>query len=712
MPTKKKSDVTPSAAGVPSAKSEELQPDRRDDAGQYLTTDHGVRLPHTDDSLRVDPRGPTLLEDFHLREKITRFDHERIPERVVHARGSAAHGYFELYEPIPELTRAGFLNDTAVRTPVFVRFSTVAGSRGSADTARDVRGFATKFYTQQGNFDLVGNNIPVFFIQDGIKFPDLVHSVKPEPHHEMPQAASAHDTFYDFTSLVPETTHMLMWVMSDRAIPRSFSRMEGFGVHTFRLINAAGKSVFVKFHWKPLLGTHSLVWDEAQLLAGKDPDFHRRDLWESIERGDFPQWELGLQVVSEEDEMAFDFDLLDATKVIPEELVTVRRIGKMTLDRNPDNFFAETEQVAFLPSNLVPGIDISNDPLLQARLFSYQDTQLTRLGGPNFAQIPINRPVCPVHNHQQDGFHQQTVPTTRANYHPNTIGGGCPVLAPEKAGGYAHFPQRVEGSKIRERSPSFADHYSQATLFWNSLSEPEKRHLAKAVRFELSKVERKEIRQRQVNNYANVDADFARRIVEGIDVDPPTPSPRKQASGVGKRSVAVSPALSMANTVKSAKGRQVAALLDEGYSHAEFDAVGKALEAAGARVVVVGKKLGPIKSGDGETVDATKVRLSETSAHFDAVYIPGGASAAKLAAERDVARFLDEAWRHCKPIGATMEGVDVVVAADLDGAKVAAKAQGSTVDRGLVTCRATDHAAFAKDFVAAIAAHRHWEREV
>ena len=709
--TKKTKPTSKPVETTAQSKDADLQPDRRDDAGQHLSTDHGVLIPHTDDSLRADPRGPTLLEDFHLREKITRFDHERIPERVVHARGSAAHGYFELYAPIPELTRAGFLNDASRRTPVFVRFSTVAGSRGSADTARDVRGFATKFYTTEGNFDLVGNNIPVFFIQDGIKFPDLVHSVKPEPHHEMPQAASAHDTFYDFTSLVPETTHMLMWVMSDRAIPRSFSRMEGFGVHTFRLVNEAGKSVFVKWHWKPLLGTHSLVWDEAQQISGRDPDFHRRDLWESIERGDFPQWELGVQVVPEADEMAFDFDLLDPTKIIPEELVPVRRIGRMTLDRNPDNFFAETEQVAFLPSNVVPGIDFTNDPLLQARLFSYQDTQLTRLGGPNFAQIPINRPVAPVHNHQQDGFMQQSVPTSRANYHPNSIGGGCPMLAPETMGGYAHYPARVEGRKIRERSESFADHYSQATLFWNSLSEPEKKHLVKAVRFELSKVERREIRQRQVNNYANVDPDFARRICEGIDVDPPTPSPRKEATGLGRRSAKSSAALSMANTVMSPKGRQVAALVDEGYSHAEFSAVAAALEAEGARVVVVGKKLGPVKSGDGGEVDATKNRLTTSSVLFDAVYIPGGASAAKLAAESDVRRFLDDAWRHCKPIGATGDGVDVLAGCELDGARTASKGAKTTVDRGLVTSRASDLADFSRGFADAIARHRHWERE-
>src|ERR1043165_2635832 len=441
----KKSPNDPKNERRPVTKQEQLEDYRAFHDGTTLTTDQGVAIPHTDDSLRAGLRGPSLLEDFHLREKITRFDHERIPERVVHARGSAAHGFFRVYESLADLTCADFLCGPDVKTPVFVRFSTVVGSRGSADTVRDVRGFATKFYTSEGNFDLVGNNIPVFFIQDGIKFPDIVHAVKPEPANEIPQAQSAHDSFWDFVSLVPESAHMVMWVMSDRAIPRSFRMMEGFGVHTFRMIAANGTSRLVKFHWKPLLGAHSLVWDEAQKLAGKDPDFHRRDLWNAIETGAYPEFELGVQVMQEGDELKYGFDLLDATKLVPEELVPVRRIGKMVLDRNPQNFFAETEQIAFHLGNLVPGIEVTHDPLLQARLFSYLDTQLTRLGGPNFAEIPINRPLAAVANHQQDGFHRDTINTNNANYHPNSIGSGCPFLA--GTGRFLHRPEPLALSR-------------------------------------------------------------------------------------------------------------------------------------------------------------------------------------------------------------------------------------------------------------------------
>ncbi|WNZ61018.1 catalase [Myxococcus sp. MxC21-1] len=512
----------PSAKTRPTTlKSESLEPHRMHAVGKVLTTDQGIPISDTDNSLKAGIRGPTLLEDFHFREKMMRFDHERIPERAVHARGAGAHGYFQVYKSLEKYTQARFLTDPSLRTPVFVRFSTVGGSRGSADTVRDVRGFATKFYTEEGNFDLVGNNMPVFFIQDGIKFPDFVHAVKPEPHNEIPQASSAHDSLWDFVSLVPETTHMIMWLMSDRAIPRSFRMMEGFGVHTFRLVNAAGKANLVKFHWKPLLGNHALVWDEAQKLSGKDPDFHRRDLWESIERGDFPEYELGLQIIPEGDELKYGFDLLDATKLLPEELVPVQRVGKLTLNRNPDNFFAETEQVAFCVANIVPGIDFTNDPLMQARLFSYLDTQLTRLGGPNFAELSINKPVCPVTNHQQDGFGRQTIPTSRANYHPNSLGGGCPVLA-NPASAFRHTQERVEGHTIRARSGSFSDHFSQATLFYKSLSKPEQEHLVAALEFEVGKVERVEIRERVVNQIlVNVDPELAVRVARAVGVTPP-----------------------------------------------------------------------------------------------------------------------------------------------------------------------------------------------
>ena len=541
-------------------KSEQLETFRESSDGAHLTTNQGVKVSQTDDSLKAGVRGPTLMEDFHFREKLTHFDHERIPERVVHARGSAAHGYFQCYEDFSGLTRAKFLRDPSVRTPVFVRFSTVVGFRGSADTVRDVRGFATKFYTEEGNFDLVGNNMPPFFIQDGIKFPDLVHSIKPQPHNEVPQASAAHDNFWDFVSLTPESLHMIMWVLSDRALPRSYRMMEGFGVHTFRLVTEEGKARFIKWHWRPKLGTHSLVWDETQKLAGKDPDFNRKDLWEAIEAGDFPEYELGVQIVEEEDEHKFDFDLLDPTKIIPEELVPIRPLGRMVLDRNPDNFFAETEQVAFHPGHVVPGIDFTNDPLLQGRLFSYLDTQLIRLGGPNFAEIPINRPVAPVHNNQRDGYHRETINRGKTNYSPNSRGGGCPMTASGVEGGYVHYQEKVEGRKVRERSPSFGDHYSQATLFWNSMSPVEKTHIVEAAHFEIGKVEDMTIRKRMVEHFNRVDHEFAVRVARGVGVTPPT-APASPNHG------RASPALSQEreDMPRSAATRKVAILVADGF---------------------------------------------------------------------------------------------------------------------------------------------------
>lgn len=517
---------SPIKKDVTNQKVESLKTHKEDSSEQFLTTNHGSRISDNQNSLKIGERGPTLLEDFVLREKITHFDHERIPERVVHARGSAAHGVFKVYKSLEEVTCAGFLNDPDRETPVFVRFSTVAGSRGSSDLARDVRGFAVKFYTEEGIFDLVGNNIPVFFIQDSMKFPDLAHAVKPEPHNEIPQAASAHNTFWDLISCMPEAMHMIMWTMSDRALPRSYRMMEGFGVNTFRLINAQGQACFVKFHWKPLLGVHSVAWDEAQIISGRDPDFHRRDLWMVIENGDYPEWELGLQIVAEEDEHKFDFDLLDPTKMIPEELVPVQRVGKLTLNRNPDNFFAETEQVAFHPGHIVQGIDFSNDPLLQGRLFSYLDTQLTRLGGPNFMEIPINRPLAPVHNNQRDGFMRQTINTGRTSYEPNRIGGGCPFQAGWKQGGFVSHTERIDGHKIRARSASFNDHFSQAALFFNSLSIPEKNHLIDALRFELGKVEIEDVKIRMLAMLAQVDGGLAGAVGEALTLEVPDEVPR------------------------------------------------------------------------------------------------------------------------------------------------------------------------------------------
>ncbi len=505
-----------------SKKMADLEQDRESGTDQFLTTNQGLRINDNQNSLKAGERGATLLEDFIMREKITHFDHERIPERIVHARGSAAHGVFQLYESMAKVTKAKFLNDTTRTTPVFVRFSTVAGSRGSSDLARDARGFAVKFYTDEGNYDLVGNNIPVFFIQDAMKFPDLVHAVKPEPNNEMPQAASAHDTFWDFISLMPESAHMIMWVMSDRALPRSLRMMEGFGVHTFRFINAQNKSTFVKFHWKPLLGVHSVAWNEAQAISGKDSDFHRRDLWEAIESGAFPEWELGVQLVAEEDEHKFEFDLLDPTKLIPEELVPVQRIGKMTLNRNPDNFFAETEQVAFHPGHVVSGIDFTNDPLLQGRLFSYTDTQLKRLGSPNFHEIPINRSVAPVHNNQRDAQMRQTINTGKVAYEPNSLGGGCPFQAKMEDGGFHSHEERIDATKVRARSKSFHDHFSQATLFFNSQSAPEKDHMISALSFELGKVETIAIRERMLGILSQIDKGLAGKVAAAIGVAVPT----------------------------------------------------------------------------------------------------------------------------------------------------------------------------------------------
>jgi catalase len=648
-----------------------------------LTTDLGVRLEHTDDSLKAGVRGPTLMDDHHLREKIMRFDHERIPERAVHARGSGAHGFFECYAPQTKITRASFLAEKGKRTPVFVRFSTVAGSRGSADTARDVRGFATKFYTDDGNFDLVGNNMPVFFIQDGIKFPDLVHAVKPEPHNEIPQASSAHDTFWDFVSLTPESTHMLMWVLSDRAIPRSFAHMEGFGVHTFRLINSKEESNFVKFHWKPKAGVHSLVWDEAMKLMGKDPDFHRRSLFEAIEEGRFPEWELGVQVIPEKDEMKFDFDLLDPTKIVPEELVPVQKIGRMVLDRNPDNFFAETEQVAFCVSNLVPGIDLTNDPLMQARLFSYLDTQLTRLGGPNFNEIPINRPIASVTNHQHDGFGRQKIPKSRVNYFPSSLGGV--ELTSQKDGGHVHFPEMVKGPKTRERSPSFSDHFSQAALFYQSQSLVDQKHIRDALTFELSKVEALHVRARVLENFAQVDAEIVKIVAPKVGV--------KEFKSLNKtKKQKLSPALS-AQTLPGDPyaGRNIAVLLADGFDHAEVIKLRDTLRSKGAKATMLSEFHGDIKGSSG-SIKVDKTFSTTGSVHFDGIFIPQGKMALKtLAQNADVTLMLNEAFKHHKTIALPKDA-------------------GALLENTFVE-RDAGVASDVKTFIEAMQEHRHWERE-
>jgi len=712
------------------AKIDDLQKNTEDSGGEFLTTNHGVRINDNQNSLKAGERGATLLEDFILREKITHFDHERIPERVVHARGSAAHGYFQVYESMAEYTKAGFLQDPSVKTPVFVRFSTVAGSRGSTDLARDVRGFAVKFYTESGNFDLVGNNIPVFFIQDAMKFPDLVHAVKPEPHNEIPQAGSAHDTFWDFISLMPESMHMIMWVMSDRAIPRSFRMMEGFGVHTFRFINESGKSRFVKFHWKPLLGLHSVVWDEAQKISGKDPDFHRRDLWEAIENGDFPEWEFGVQIVEEKDEHSFDFDLLDPTKIIPEELVPVRRIGKLILNRNPDNFFAETEQVAFHVGHVVPGIDFTNDPLMQGRLFSYTDTQLIRLGGPNFHEIPINRPLAPVHNNQRDGFMRQTVNRGQTSYEPNTLKGGCPFQAGADMGGFTSFAERIDAKKIRARSASFFDHFSQATLFFNSQSEPEKGHIIRALRFELGKLETPAIRERMLGLLAQVDKGLANSVAEGLGISVPSKldkplnmsipadgDPRKFQPKRVAQTIEVSPALSMVDNPNfpqdTIKTRKIAVLLADGFDDVDVAEMNKALLTAGAAPKTVAPRLGVVTGANGDELKVDFSFLTGSSVLFDAVYIPGGdASVEALRQEAEAHEFVSEAYKHCKAIAASGSGVRLL-ATSLARQFSEEEAPGKqvAVNQGVVSGRDASIGNVANAFIKAIAQHRHWERE-
>jgi len=714
-----KKTLTPAEAALPeNAKTESLIAYSADASKQPMTTDHGVKINDDQNSLKSGERGSTLLEDFILREKITHFDHERIPERIVHARGSGAHGVFKLYKAIPELTKAQFLNDTTIETPVFVRFSTVAGSRGSTDLARDVRGFAVKFYTQAGNFDLVGNNMPVFFIQDALKFPDLIHAVKPEPDNEMPQAASAHDTFWDFISLMPESAHMIMWAMSDRALPRSYRMMEGFGVHTFRLINEKGESYFVKFHWKPLLGVHGVAWDEAQTISGKDPDFHRRDLWEAIQSGNFPEWEFGIQVVPEADEFKFGFDLLDPTKLIPEELVPVQRIGKLTLNRNPDNFFAETEQVAFHVGHIVPGIDFTNDPLMQGRLFSYTDTQLLRLGGPNFHEIPINRPIVPVHNNQRDGHMRQTINVGKVSYHPNSLGNNDPHQVTAKDGGFTSYGERIDAKKVRARSKSFFDHFSQAKLFFNSQSQPEKDHIIDALSFELGKVKTTAIRERMLGILTQIDQSLTNKVAANLGMVAPTKplepinhsipadgNPEDFQSLIVGPTIESSAALSMASTIKdNIKTRKIAFLVADGVDEVSLNNMKKELEAAGAVIELIAPKQGKLITDKNTNLIIDESLLTSCSVFYDAVFVPGGKkSIASLINEPDAIHFLNEAYKHCKAIAFASDTNELLAQTYF------AKANKSKQkDAGLIL--ATDKQG-AKVFIDAIANHRFWERE-
>ena len=678
---------------------------RVDGSGQRLTTNQGVPIADNQNSLKIGLRGPTALEDFILREKITHFDHERIPERVVHARGSAAHGYFEAYRDFSDLTKAAPFSQAGKRTPVFVRFSTVAGERGSADTVRDVRGFAVKLYTDDGNWDLVGNNMPVFFIQDAMKFPDLVHAVKPEPHHQMPQASSAHDTFWDFVSLMPESTHMLLWQMSDRAIPRSYRTMQGFGVHTFRLVNAAGESRFCKFHWNPVQGTHSLVWDEAAKIIGADPDFHRRDLWEAIEAGEFPQWELCLQVFTEEQAAAFEFDVLDATKLVPEEMAPLMPVGKMVLNRNPDNFFAETEQVAFCSAHVVPGIDFSNDPLLQGRNHSYLDTQISRLGGPNFHEIPINSPIAPVHNNQRDGIHRQAIHRGRANYEPNSLGGGCPFQAGMQ--GFTSFPERSAEDKVRGKPEMFADHYSQARLFWNSQTAPEQAHIAAAFRFELTRVQTPAVRERVVATLVNVDPLLAATVARGLGIEVPAALPLATDRPIP--AIAPSAALSLlarpGNT--GIHTRKVAILVAAGVDGAGVRAIYASLLADGAVPRLVGAQLGKVKTADNGALDVEISLEAGPSVLYDAVVVPDGKRAVDaISANANALDFVRQQYRHCKPIMVVGAGAALLAAAG-----VPAILPDGSADSGLIGTHSETLPQALAAFKQALAGHRSFARE-
>ncbi|GAA2526136.1 catalase [Winogradskya humida] len=689
----KKKTPAPSPAALDPAEtspvSKALAPEQGLQNGAFLTTAEGLRLPDTDHSLKAGPRGPSLLEDFHLREKITHFDHERIPERVVHARGAAAHGVFRAYGSAGSVTKAPFLAEQGRETPVFVRFSTVLGSRGSADTVRDVRGFAVKFYTAEGNVDLVGNNMPVFFIQDGIKFPDIIHAGKPHPDREIPQAQSAHDSFWDFVSLHTEATHHVMWAMSDRGIPRSYRTMEGFGVHTFRLVDADGATSLVKFHWKPVAGVHSLVWEEAQLAAGTDPDFHRRDMADAIDAGAFLEYELGIQVMPDSDEETFEgIDLLDPTKIVPEELAPVQPIGKLTLNRNPDNYFAETEQVAFHTGHLVPGIEITNDPLMQARMFSYLDTQLTRLGGPNFAQLPINRSHAPVNDNLRDGMHQSVIHRGVAPYLPNSLAGDeGPEPATEPQGGYVQVPRLVHGEKVRANPVSFDDHFSQATLFYASMSPVEKLHIVEAFTFELGKVYEQPIRERALGVLANVDADLCEQIAAGLGMPAPVGKPADN--------VQPSPALSQISPVPGPiAGRVIGIVAAPGADLAGIGKVRKAFEAKGAFVRVIAPAGGTLGKG-ARTEIIERTLLTTRSVEYDAVLIAGGAGAL---ADIKLTVLLQEAFRHAKAIGAWGDGEQALITAGID-----TTAPGILLSDGVSS-------AYTKDLINAVGLHRAWDR--
>lgn len=696
------------------SKIEQLRKHFVDNSDRKMTTNDGVPVNDNNNTLKIGERGPSLMEDFIFRDKMSHFDRERIPERVVHARGTGAHGIFECFEDMSAYTSADFLSGKGKKTPLFIRFSTVAGFRGSTDLARDIRGFSVKFYTQEGNFDLVGNNVPVFFIQDSMNFPDLVHAVKPEPDHEIPQAASAHNTFWDFVSLMPESAHTVMWIMSDRAIPRSFRMMEGFGVNTFKFVNKDGKASFVKFHWKPKLGVHSVAWNEAQKISGFNSDFHRQDLYENIDKGNFPEWDFGVQIVPEEDEHKFSFDLLDPTKIIPEELVPVKIIGRMTLNKSPENFFAETEQAVFHPGRIVPGIDFSNDPLLQGRLFSYADTQTHRLGSVNHHELPINRSINQVHNNARDGIMRSDIVEGKVSYFPNSIANGCPyqaMLRGEK--GFESHEERIDAKKVRARSESFADHFTQASLFYNSQSIEEQKHIQSAYSFELSKVDKTDIRRRYLGILLQINKDLANAVANnlgmklpaGLDemtinfarqnhpnypINPPKPEVEKSA------------ALSMKTKAGEGtiKTRKVAFLVADGVSKASVDKMKSALTKEGAEAVLISTKVGDLTYKEGSKELIMHSYLTDASVLYDSFYIPDGDSIPTLKDVPEFFQFINEGYRHCKAI-AFAKGAEPL----LDYTYI----KDSEGDSGLILESKNKLTA---DFIHSMKGHRVWEREM
>ncbi|PFP05729.1 catalase [Bacillus thuringiensis] len=671
--------------GKKNKKTEQLQSFTRENEGKEMTTNTGVKISNDENSLTASDRGPTLLEDFLMREKLSHFDRERIPERVVHTRGYGAHGIFELYESLEELTMTHFLQDPSKKTPLFIRFSEVAGSKGANETNRDVRGFAVKFYTEEGNFDLVGNNIPIFFIQDGIKFPDLIHALKPEPHNEIPQGQTAHDTFWDFIANNQESAAMMMWIMSDRAIPRSFRMMQGFGVHTFRLVNKNGKSRFVKFHWKPKLGVHSLIWDEAQKLGGADPDYHRRDLWENINAGNYPEYELGIQILEEEDEFKYDFDILDATKIWPEEDFSVKIIGKMTLNRNVDNVFAETEQVALHPGSIVRGIDFTNDPLLQGRLFSYTDTQLARVGT-NYQELPINRPICPFHNNQRDGASKYIIDKGKVAYHNNSLANNSPYTVPGTKGGFVTYPSTVSGHKTRETAASFKDHFSQARLFWNSMSHVEKIHIMQAFSFELGKVKSKSVRQQVVDMIGHISTELATLVAEALGAK----VPNVQESNVTKSS----PALSMANTTFSPNTLRVGVIVANGYDGPSAQYIINQFKQVGLQPVIVSERLGIVQGTPNGQWEVNDTFLTGSPLLYDGLLLIGGKMDDHFL--NKASSFVVESYNHFKPIGSLQNGSSIIQSLNIEGKP------GVLIEQ--------DPTRLANEFIKAMTKQRFWDR--